>query len=149
LLGLGVIELQLSDFTAGAIGAVVPGKIAVSLDVRVRNLLASQRLSTPTSPMPPAGVSGVQLFPFSITVLTTSTGEGTVTTGARWDGAPHNFFNDHGCSAGASDCFVYEPFPVIAPLTVSPPRTIDFLVDPSVQDFRVTFLLAADLQSVA
>ena len=149
LLGLGVVELTASNYSAGAVGAVSPGKIAVRLDVRVRNLLSSLRLVTSTFPAPPVGAIGVQLLPFAITVLTTTTGTGQVLAGPQWDGAPHNFFNDNGCTQLPTDCLPYEPFPSLEPLTTSAPRTIDFLVDPSVQDFRVTLLLAAELQAVS
>ncbi len=149
LLGAGVVDLLTSNYSAGAVGAVSPGKIAVSFDLRVRNLLSAERLVTPTFPSPPVGATGVQLLPFSITVLTTSTGTGQVIVGPQWDGAPHNFFNDTGCTQLPTDCLPYEPFPPIGPLMTSAPRTIDFLVDPSVQDFRVTLLLAADVQRVS
>lgn len=72
-----------------------------------------------------------------------------MTAGPQWDGAPHNFFNDAGCTQLPTDCLPYEPYPAIGPLMTSAPRTIDFLVDPTVQDFRVTLLLAADLQPVS
>lgn len=68
LLGAGVVDLLTSNYAAGAIGAVSPGEIAIRFDLRVRNLLSASRLVTPTFPAPPAGATGVQLFPFSITV---------------------------------------------------------------------------------
>jgi hypothetical protein len=104
-------------------------------------------------------VTGVQAFPFEISVTTSSGGVGTVgneliVTSPRfgaviasneWDGAPHNFFNDVGCTASSNDCFRYEGFSTIAPLGASTSQPVGFLIDPTVGDFRVKLILAADL----
>ncbi len=156
LLGTGFVELQLSNFSAGAIGASVPGKVLIRTDLRIMNLLNAS-LVTPTFPVPPVGVSGVQVFPFEIfatdqpggALVRSPPGSGPVQPSNDWSGDPHNFLNDVACFAPASDCFRYEPFPVVMPFGVSPMGSIGFLVEPTVRQFRASFLLAADLLSAS
>src|SRR5262245_517165 len=161
LLGADVIEVTTNNFVAGAVGAAVPGKVLITFDVTVNNRLPGIQLTTPTFPTPPSGVTGVQLFPFEISVTTTSgsatgTGNevivqsprfGAVVPSNDWNGAPHNFFNDIGCTATSNDCFRYESFGTIAPLGASTAQTVGFLIDPTVGDFRVKMIVAGDLQS--
>lgn len=161
LLGGDVIDLTATNYVAGAVGASVPGKVLVTFDLTVNNKLAGIQLVTPTFPTPPSGVTGLQLFPFEISVTTTAGGVTTVgneviVTSPRfgavipsndWSGAPHNFFNDIGCPATANDCFRYEPFGTIAPLGASTAQTVGFLIDPTVGDFRVKMIVAADLNA--
>lgn len=162
LLGGDAVELLASNYSAGVIGAVVPGKVLVTFDLTLINRLRGLRLITPTFPMPPAHVTGIQAFPIEIVALSTS-GQVTVTSGVitvtsprsgaavpstDWDGAPHSFFNDVGCGALSSDCFRYEPFGTLEPLSASAARRVGFLVDPTVGDVRVRIIVAADLESV-
>ncbi|MBC8088117.1 MAG: hypothetical protein H7Z40_12685 [Phycisphaerae bacterium] len=160
LLGAGIVELLATNFTAGPVGAVAPGKVLITFDLTVRNQLAGVQLATPTFPVPPPGVTGVQAFPFETSWVPTSsaTGEfvvvshvtGPVIASADWDGEPHNFLNDLGCPAVSStDCFRYENFGVIGPLGLSAARRVGFLVDLNVRAFRVKLVLAADLQTAA
>jgi hypothetical protein len=154
LLGAGLVDLRVSNFSAGVIGVVEAGKVLVRVDLTVVNLLNAS-LVTPTFPVPPAGVTGTQVFPFEILVASTPGGPfvvsppgvGPVQASLDWSGAPHNFFNDDACDMPTSDCLRYASFPVIAPQSASGPRTVGFLVDPSVMEFRVAMLLAANLQS--
>lgn len=165
LLGGDAVDLTASNFIAGAVGAAVPGKVLITFDLQVNNKLTGYQLTTPTFPTPPAGVTGVQAFPFEISVTTTAGGVGTigneiivtsprfgaVVTSGDWanlpmgDGEPHNFFNDVGCTVTSNDCFRYEPFAPISPLNSSAPQQVGFLIDPTVGDFRVKLILAADL----
>jgi hypothetical protein len=159
LLGGDVVELTASNFVAGAVGAAVPGKVLITFDLTVNNRLPGIQLATPTFPTPPAGVSGVQLFPFEISVTTTSGGVvgngnevivesprfGAVVPSNDWSGEPHNFFNDVGCTGTSNDCFRYEPFGAIAPLGASTTQNVGFLIDPTVGDFRVKMIVAGDL----
>src|SRR5262245_28640575 len=161
LLGADVIELTTTNFVAGAVGAAVPGKVLITFDVTVNNRLPGIQLITPTFPTPPAGVTGVQLFPFEISVTTTTGGVagsgnevivqsprfGAVVASNDWNGAPHNFFNDVGCTATSNDCFRYESFGTIAPLGASTAQTVGFLIDPTVGDFRVEMIVAGRLES--
>jgi|GEM_PF-2015343 len=161
LLGGDVIDLSTSNFTAGAVGASVPGKVLVTFDMTINNKLAGIRLITPTFPTPPAGVTGVQAFPFEISVTTTAGGVtgsgneivvvsprfGAVAASDNWNGNFHNFFNDAGCPVTANDCFRYESFGPIEPLGASTTQQVGFLIDPTVGDFRVKIILAADLQN--
>jgi hypothetical protein len=68
-------------------------------------------------------------------------------TGAPGSGAPHNFFNDADCAAAtATDCFRWKAFETgIAPGGSSSRRTVGFDIDPSVAQFRVRMIVAADL----
>jgi len=170
LLGGDVIDLVATNYAAGALGAVVPGKILVTFDVQIVNKLNSVNLIVPTFPTPPAGTTGVIAFPFEISVTTTSGGVsvggagnevivssprgGAVEVSTDWNGngaagsgAPHNFFNDVGCLATSNDCFRWEEYAPIPALGSSAARTVGFLIDPTVGDFRVKLILAADLQN--
>ena len=159
LLGGDAIELVVTNYSSGAVGAVVPGKVQVLFDLQVINRLATYRLSTPSFPTPPSGVSGLLAFPIEITVLSssggvTSVGNELVVSSPRfgrvvhsndWNGDLHNFFNDTGCPLTATDCFRYEPFGTIEPLASSQPQRVGFLIDPEVGDFRVKVIVGADL----
>jgi hypothetical protein len=163
LLGTDVIDVSVSNYVAGAIGVVVPGKILITFDLTLHNRLNGIRLITPTFPTPPAGVTGVQAFPFEVSVFTTAGGVGTIgneilVTSPRygtvipsnhWDGAPHSFFNDTDCTTGSNDCFRYEPFGSIEARGSSQARQVGFLVDPTVGDLRVRLIVAANVQPVA
>jgi hypothetical protein len=165
LLGGDAIELITSNFVAGAVGAVEPGKVLITFDLQILNKLDGYQLTTPTFPTPPSGVIGVQAFPFEISVTTTSgsvgsNGNEVVVSSPRYgavvpsndwgnlpigDGNFHNFFNDAGCTATANDCFRYEPFAPIGPVQTSAAQRVGFLIDPTVGDFRAKIIVAADL----
>jgi hypothetical protein len=161
LLGGDVIDLSTSNFQAGAVGASVPGKVLITFDLTINNRLSGIRLITPTFPTPPSGVTGVQAFPFEITVTTTSGGVtgsgnevivqsprfGAVVPSDNWNGNFHNFFNDAACAVTDNDCFRYESFGPIEPLGSSSTQQVGFLIDPTVGDFRVKVILAADLEN--
>ncbi len=170
LLGGDVIDLVATNYNAGALGGSVPGKILITFDVQIVNKLNSVNLIVPTFPTPPSGTTGVVAFPFEISVTTTSGGVsvggagnevivtsprgGAVQVSNDWDGngtagsgAPHNFFNDVGCLANSNDCFRWEEYAPIPALGSSAARTVGFLIDPTVGDFRVKLILAADLQN--
>jgi hypothetical protein len=163
VLGGDAIGLSVSNYQASAVGAFVPGKLRITFDLSINNRLAGIRLVTPTFPAPPVGVTGVQAFPFEISVTSTagSVGQGTannenvltpslgmVVPSSNWDGNPHNFFNDTGCPVTATDCFRYESFGVVGPLGSSMAQQIGFDVDPTVAIFRVKVLVVADLENV-
>jgi hypothetical protein len=162
VLGGDVIGLSTSNYQASAVGAFIPGKLRITFDVSINNRLAGIRLVTPTFPTPPAGVTGVQAFPFQMSVTSTagSVEKGTanneavitpslglVVPSSNWDGNPHNFFNDAGCPVTATDCFRYESFGEIGPLASSTMQQIGFDVDPTVAIFRVKVLVVADLEN--
>ena len=174
LLAGDAVQLVTSNYAASTVGQFTPGKIRVQFDVAISNRLASARLVTPTVPAPPAGVSGLFLFPFSTSALTTNgvssgTGDvvlveqgggGSVTPSADWDGdgtpgsgTPFSFFADSACSAPlatgqASDCYRYKIFaaPLEAGATTAA-RTVGFDIDPTISNFRARLLLAADVQA--
>jgi hypothetical protein len=72
-----VVDLSTSGFVASAVGAFQPGKVRVQFDVFITNRLAGVELITSTFPAPPAGTSGVVLFPYETVVTTTSGGTST------------------------------------------------------------------------
>lgn len=159
-----VIELTASSYVASAVGQFTPNKIRVTFDINITNRLASVELITPTFPTPPAGVSGVFLFPYSAVATVTTGGVtvggdgteviveqpsyGAVDASVSWEGAPHNFFNDGGCAAGENDCFRYEAYaqPLAAGGT-SEARGVGFDIDPTVGSFRARLIVAADLRN--
>ena len=163
LLGADVLDLVPTNFVAGPLGGVVPNKILITFSVQINNKLASVDLIRPTFPTPPPSATGVLLFPFEIQVTTTSGGVqqggnsnevvvssprfGAVQASSDWGGAPWNFFNDAGCTAGSNDCFPYEEYAPIPALGSSAPQTIGFLIDPTVGDFTVKMILAGDLRN--
>lgn len=74
LLTRDAINLQVSNFFASPVGAIQANKIRVTFDLAVENKLSTVRLITPTFPQAPAGQSGLLLFPFTATAVTTSGG---------------------------------------------------------------------------
>lgn len=159
LLGGDAVEVSLSNYSAGVIGAVVPGKILITLDLTITNRLQRVGLVAPTWPTPPSGSSALLAIPFEIAVITrpggvTSGGNEVTVSSPRfgvalpsddWDGAPHSFFSEEPCTETNNDCFRYEPFAPIAPGGTSASRTVGFLVDPTIGELRVRFLVAADV----
>jgi hypothetical protein len=104
------------------------------------------------------------LFPYDIAVAVTSGGSATggqgndiivtlpsfglVAPSTDWNGAPHNFFNDTGCPAGANDCYRYEEYPgPIFPGSTTVSRSVGFDLDPTVGQFTARLIVAADLQN--
>jgi hypothetical protein len=144
LVGSDGVSVQSSNMTQTPLGK---NKVLVRFDVAITNSLNNVTLIRPTLPVPPAGTSGILLFPFQANVVT---GSGNVVASTDWDGSPFNFFNDLSCkSAAGSDCFRWEEFP--APLAAgaqSDAHTVGFELDKSVTTFDVVMLLAADLQNV-
>jgi hypothetical protein len=144
LIGTDGVSLHTSNLTTAPLNG---GRTLVRFDVSVTNALSGVSLATPVTPTPPAGATGILLFPFqSIVTL----GKGTVTPSTDWDGAPYNFFNDTKCGGSATrDCFRWESFGgPLAPATTSAARTVGFEVDQGVQTFETVMLVAADLSNV-
>jgi hypothetical protein len=165
LVGGDVVTLTTSNFHASAVGAFTPGKVRVTFDINVTNKLTGVQLIGPTVfPAPPAGTTGPLLFPYDIAVAVTSGGSatggqgndviitlpsyGVVAPSTDWDGAPHNFFNDTGCPAGANDCYRYEEYAgPITPGSTTTAKTVGFDIDPTVGQFTARLIIAADLQN--
>jgi hypothetical protein len=144
LLGSDGVAVQSSNMTQTASGK---NKVLVRFDIAITNSLTNVTLIKSTVPAPPAGVTGIVLFPFQATPAAGSMG--SVTPSADWDGAPFNFFNDVNCTGSATnDCFRWEEYAPLAAGTTSAARTVGFEIDKSVQAFDVVMLLAADLQNV-
>ena len=156
----------------GGSPAAVAGRLCVEFDVSVINELLGVQLVGPTVfPTPVPGTTGPLLIPYSIQVtqsdggvavggpqgndvIGTQPSTGSVSTNDEWTLAPFNFFNDASCSAALpsgvlSDCFRSEeitPTP-LAGGAQSDPLRVGFYVDPTVGQFTVTMLVAADLQN--
>jgi hypothetical protein len=159
-----VVQLTASNYSASAVGAFQPGKIRVRFNINITNALAGVQLITPTFPVPPAGVTGLFLFPFEEVVTTTSGGVsvggdgtsviveqpsyGAVAPSTDWAGAAFNFFNDTGCPAGSNDCYPYQTYTQpLSPGSTSEAHTVGFDIDPTVANFRARLIVAADLQN--
>ncbi len=118
------------------------------MTLAIENQLSSADLLPPTSfPRPPAGVSGILVFPYTAAGL--GIPGGSAVPNALWDGAPANFFNDFsGCASGkTSDCYRWESFssPLKAGAT-SATRTVGFDVDKNAQTVAAYIVVAADLR---
>jgi hypothetical protein len=118
-----------------------------TFDLALENRLTAADLMTPTTfPQPPAGTSGILVFPFAAAALGVP-GGGAVPS-PDWDNAPANFFNDFsGCNGKNSDCYRSETY--TAPLyggEVSEARTVGFDVDRNAHSVAVYIVVAADLR---
>lgn len=83
-----------------------------TFNVDLRNLMQGVDLVTPTEfPRPPAGVTGIMLFPW--TAVARGTTDTTAVPSPDWDHGPADFFNDFmSCSSGAkTDCYRFETLP--------------------------------------
>ena len=119
-----------------------------SMTLSIENQLSSTDLLEPTSfPRPPAGSSGILVFPYTAAGL--GVPGGTAVPNALWDGAPANFFNDFsGCAAGkGSDCYRWEGYasPLRAGQT-SAARTVGFDVEKNANTVAAYIVVAADLR---
>ena len=99
LIGSDAISLHAGNCTFSSIPNNSKLK-SCSMTLSIENRLASTDLVSPTSfPKPPAGVSGILVFPYTVASLSVT--GGTAVPNALWDGAPANFFNDFsGCASG-------------------------------------------------
>ena len=145
LVGTDGVQLTTSNLTRTALN---PRRSLIRFDVAITNALSNVALAPPTFPAPPAGSGGVLLFPLEAMALQGS--PRTIAPSAEWDGAPHNFFNDAGCTgASSTDCLRWEEFAApIAPGATSEVRTVGFEMDADIDAFEVAMLVAADLHNV-
>jgi hypothetical protein len=146
LLGSDVVALHAGNCT----WTTTPGNSKqrrCTFDLAVENLLTAADLVTPTTfPHPPAGTTGILVFPFAAAALGVN-GGGAVPS-PDWDNAPANFFNDFsGCSGKNSDCYRSETYP--GPLyggAVTEARAVGFDVDRNAHSVSVYVVVAADLR---
>jgi hypothetical protein len=146
LVGSEAIALHATDCTWSSIPSNSRQR-RCSFDLAVENRLGYTDLVTPTTfPKPPAGTSGVLVFPYTAAAL--GVPGAAATPSADWNNAPTNFFNDFaGCSGKTSDCYRSETYP--APLyagVTSAPRTVGFDVDKNAQSVSAYIVVAADLR---
>ena len=147
LLGSDAIKLHAGNCTF----ASIPNNSKLkrcSMTLALENQLSSTDLLAPTSfPRPPAGVSGILVFPYTAAGLGIPGGAAVPNT--LWDGAPANFFNDFGtCPSGkTSDCYRWESYasPLNAGAT-SATKTVGFDVDKNAQTVAAYIVVAADLR---
>jgi hypothetical protein len=144
LVGRNELLLTGTNMTRSAVGAFLPNKVRVRFDLALTNRLTGAALVPPSFPSPPSPNTKLLLFPFQTAVVV---GTGKVTPSRDWDTAPRSFFNDAACPApGKSDCYRSEPYASpLHPAATTAPRRVGFDVDPSVQSFTATLVLAADL----
>lgn len=144
LVGRNELLLTSTNMTRSAVGAFLPKKVRVRFDLALTNRLTGAALVPPSFPSPPSPNTRLLLFPFQTAAVV---GTGKVTPSSDWDRAPRSFFNDAACPApGKSDCYRSEPYPSpLHPAATTAPRTVGFDLDPSVQSFTATLVLAADL----
>ena len=147
LLGSDAISLHAGNCTFSSIPNNSKLK-SCSMTLSIENQLASTDLLAPTSfPRPPAGVSGILVFPYTAAGL--GVPGGTAVPNTLWDGAPANFFNDFsGCASGkTSDCYRWESYasPLKAGQT-SATKTVGFDVDKNANTVAAYIVVAADLR---
>jgi hypothetical protein len=147
LIGSDAISLHAGNCTFSSIPNNSKLK-SCSMTLSIENRLASTDLVAPTSfPRPPAGVSGILVFPYTAAGL--GIPGGSAVPNALWDGAPANFFNDFsGCASGkTSDCYRWESYagPLNAGQT-SATRTVGFDVDKNANTVAAYIVVAADLR---
>jgi hypothetical protein len=115
-------------------------------DLAIENRLGGIDLRTPTTfPQPPAGTTGILVFPFTAASLGTPSNGATPTT--DWNNAPANFFNDFGGCSRGNDCYRSETY--AAPLfsgETSEAQTVGFDVDKNAQTVVAYIVVAADLR---
>jgi hypothetical protein len=145
LIGSDGVSLQTSNLSQSPLNG---NRVLVRFDVAISNTLSDVILTTPTVPTPPAGVSGVVLFPFQATV--TLGPSSAINPSTDWGGAPFSFFNDVNCTgASNSDCFRWEEYSApLAPGATSAAQTVGFEINKDVESFDVVMLVAADLLNV-
>lgn len=147
LIGSDAIRLHAGNCTFSSIPNNSKLK-SCSMTLSIENQLTSTDLVSPTSfPRPPAGVSGILVFPYTAAGL--GIPGGSAVPNALWDGAPANFFNDFsGCASGkTSDCYRWESYasPLNAGQT-SATRTVGFDVDKNANTVAAYIVVAADLR---
>ena len=128
-------------------------RVRLRFDLALTNNLHGADLVPATFPDPPVGQ--VVAFPFSTEpsswwgsrVKATADWNGT---GQAGSGQPWNFFNnDRHCitSSPPSDCYRWEAYGEVLPAgATTPARQVGFDVDPSVRQFRVYVVVAADIR---
>lgn len=150
LAGANELGVTVTNLVRSQPGQYQPGKVRVTFDVALTNKMNAASFVTPTFPKPPAGQTGLLLFPFQISE---TPHVGLPKPSIDWDGdgsagsgAPWNFFNDPVCSKG-NDCYRWEAFPApLAPQQTTSPRSVGFDLDPRITAFTVYMVLAADLK---
>lgn len=132
--------------------APVNNKVTVTFDAALTNRLTSASLIPSTFPGSTTS-SGLLLFPFKVTqaaggsasqVMASNDWNGDGTPGS---GAPRNFFNDFGCTAGGlSDCYRWEQYPApLGPGETTAAQKVGFTLPRNITSFTVLLVLAADI----
>ena len=141
LVGSDVVSLQGSNFTQAPVGK---NRVTVRFDVAITNSLSNVTLIHPTATPAPAGTTGILLFAAQ---AAPTTGSGTITASADWDGDPFNILTGVSCKSASSSCYRWEQYsaPLAAGAT-SATRNVGFDMDKSITNFDVVMLVAADIQ---
>lgn len=115
--------------------------------LELENLLGTTDLVTPTDfPRPPAGTTGILVFPLS--AIARGGSSATAVPSPDWDQPPINFFNDTGaCSSGGkSDCYRYEVFTSPMYARGEETRNVGFDVPIDATSVTAYIVVAADLR---
>ena len=162
LLGADAIAIETARIERSIVGRFQPGKVRLSFDLRVRNVVRGTDMIPPTFPAPPAGDAGIFLFSAQSVAIEAPGGVstsgntirvsppegGTVTASVDWGGAPYDYVaaSFASCNARSATCARFERFD--APLRnggLSEWRRVGYDIDPTVRHIRVRLVLAADL----
>jgi len=162
LLGQDAMVIEIDRIERSMVGRVQPGKVRLTFDIRLRNVLRGTDMVSPTFPQPPVSDAGIFLFaaqsqsivaPGAVSTLgnsvhVTAAEGGTVTASADWDGAPYDYVaaSFASCNTRSATCARFERFAVPLPSgRVSEWRRVGYDIDPTVRHVRLRLILAADL----
>lgn len=163
-----VIGLETSNYSAGPVGAILPGMVRVHFDVSLSNRLESIALMPPNVLVDAGPATSLMLFPMmqeatvssdpiyagddGSVIVETPGATPLVTASPDWDGGGtrgYDFALGRVCDPASVGCSRWESFAPLAPLESSTSRRVGFDVASSVGTFRVRLLLAADLESIS
>ena len=162
LLGRDAMVIEIDRIERSIVGRFQPGKVRLSFDIRLGNVLRGTDMISPTFPQPPVADAGIFVFaaqshsieaPGAVSTLgnsvhVTAAEGGSVTASADWDGAPYDYVaaSFASCNTRSATCARFERF--AAPLPsgrVSEWRRVGYDIDPTVRHLRLRLILAADL----
>jgi hypothetical protein len=156
------VSLTVGNLRSSALGEYSPGHVRVRFDIVVSHTLVGASLVTPTSPAPPANVTGLLLLPMQtlgyLTAGTATDGlqlapDGSVVPSDDWNGngtpgsgGPFNLFGSESCALMPQLCvrLLTLPSPMLAGQP-SAPLTVGYDVEAGISTFRTWIVLAADV----
>lgn len=151
LLGHNEVSTTITNVTRSNLSG--PYRARIRFDLALTNNLHGADLVPATFPAPP--VEQVVAFPFSTEPSSWWGGRVRATgdwngTGQPGSGSPWNFFNNTRHCYGStppSDCYRWEAYGEVLPAgATTAAQSVGFDVDPSVRNFRVYIVVAADIR---